>query len=130
MKNEFVTYEQAVKLKGLGFDEKCMSFYAPLEPPRLTCIAFKDGQLDYSKVKNSHKLMGNGRVTAPLKQQVFRWFREKFNIDSHIEKYLSSEDAIEYFFMANDKESVNFDTYEEANFACINYLVSLIEAKN
>ena len=27
MKNEFIPYEQALALKGLGFDEECFSFY-------------------------------------------------------------------------------------------------------
>ena len=75
------------------------------------------------------KLPLNDMHITVCNSMAFRWFREKHEIDSHIEKYLSSEDAIEYFFMANDEESINFETYEEAESACIDKLIEIIKKK-
>ena len=70
MKNEFIPYEQALELKELGFDEPCFG------------KIYADGgseQLSYP-YKNSDQI---GKVTscsAPLYQQVFRWFCEKYDL--------------------------------------------------
>ena len=66
MKKEFVTYEIALELKQLGFDEPCFGYYNsgvknPLE-------------VEYS-IPYDHKEY----LSAPLYQQVFRWFEEKYS---------------------------------------------------
>ena len=65
MEKEFIPYEQALKLKELGFDKECLKRY-------------------YEK-----ELVGNGgyfpnSIKAPLYQQAFRWFREKYRLDGHV----------------------------------------------
>ena len=103
MKEQFVTYEIALKLKELGFDEECLAFYSHEE-------VYPDK--DYNKTdfvllssKTRGELVGHGSVrnflfdwlkdndktsgelstlsnsvTAPLWQQVIDWFREKYDI--------------------------------------------------
>jgi hypothetical protein len=79
MKNEFVTHNQALKLNELGFNEPCLAY-------------FKNGEFEYcwdEFVKNSEIQNVNNEldeyVSAPLKQQVLRWFREKYSLVGLIE---------------------------------------------
>ena len=69
MNKEFVTYKQALTLKELGFDELCLSFYNG---------KFLDST-DYNFNDGTSKDVGLC-INAPLKQQVFRWFREKYGL--------------------------------------------------
>ena len=128
MEKEFVSYDQAVALKELGFDEPCIGWFMKINPLGKEFLP----SIRFEKSLNQAEcsIFGGENCLAPLKQQVFRWFRNKHNIDSHIEKYLSSEDAIEYFFMVSDEksidfESINFESHEEAESACIDKLIVL-----
>ena len=71
MNKEFVTYEQAVALKELGFDEPCLGLY------------HNDKTLYPTQCK-SHEQFHGQVCSAPLYQQAFRWFREKCNLYSEI----------------------------------------------
>ncbi len=69
MKEQFVTYEIAKKLKQKGFAEKCFTFY------------FKTGNIEgHAEVgmgfTNATKAVKN-IVTAPLWQQAIDWLREE-----------------------------------------------------
>ena len=67
MKDLFVTYEQALDLKELGFDEPCLGFYSTL--------------YDLMIMKtNGVKSLFDSECLAPLKQQVFKWFRDKHQL--------------------------------------------------
>jgi hypothetical protein len=71
MKKEFVTYEQALKLKELRFNEKCLGAYIWLNGSKNFQLAFyKDRNINFNTTSNIY-------VSAPLKQQVFSWFRKK-----------------------------------------------------
>ena len=71
MNKEFVSYDLALILKELGFDEPC--------------LAFKDfdHSLEIGDVtKNSS--WSSEIISVPLYQQAFRWLRETYNIDVDI----------------------------------------------
>ncbi len=76
--NEFIPYEQALALKELGFDEFCLAKYQ-----KLSETANYQLQL-LQKERNCNRL--DTAISAPLYQQVFRWFREKYQIDSCIHR--------------------------------------------
>ena len=128
MKEHFVTYEQALALKELGFDEECLAYFNDKE--------FKYC-LEDELVKNS--LMSNSNspifyITIPLKQQVFKFFRDKFNQHSFIE--LVEDDGIKYDYCLyvdkSPEECIDFgdgphNTYEEAENACIDKLIQLFK---
>lgn len=63
MEKEFVTYELAVKLKELGFNEPCFAWY----------VSKKYG-LEFGKVTKEN-LFDEG-VLAPTFSQVFIWFED------------------------------------------------------
>lgn len=76
MKDLFVPYEIALKLKEKGFDESCLRCYDNgklMEFRDFRTIAFTAGEVQ------PENLTG-GLVAAPLYQQVTDWFREKHGI--------------------------------------------------
>ena len=122
MDKEFVTYEQALALKELGFDEECFAFYNG---------KFLDST-DYNFDDDTSKDIGLC-IKVPLKQQVFRWFREKYDLTGLI--HIGSK---EFSFSVNKdghritplKEYLNYNgTYEEAENVCIDKLIELAKQK-
>jgi hypothetical protein len=114
MEKEFVTYEQALAVKELGFDEKCFCYFDNEKELR-TCIGLNNW--------NNHEGFPLF-VSAPLKQQVFRWFREKYGLDGFV---FNSGDN-KYSFNISDNYFLN-TTYEEAENACIDKLIELSKQK-
>ena len=123
---EFILYEQALELKELGFDESCIYRYCIVtkweEPTSEILLQLSDCE---SLEKNL--------VKAPLYQQAFRWFREKYGIVG-IVKFGTQE--FTYNIYNNDaiglltKDSLDFNgTYEEAELACLNNLIEIVKNK-
>jgi hypothetical protein len=76
MEKEFVTYEQALALKELEFDEPCIAFYTH----QGQFIMMRQEEEDkISTWKNSYVPLGR-QYAAPTYQQAFRFFREKYNL--------------------------------------------------
>ena len=115
MKKKFIPYEQALALKELGFDEPCFGYYTGdtmhfvLRP-----LMLRANELE-SYV-----------VTAPLYQQAFRWFREKYNVWCWIEKYSDKENYIYQIPKANFTKIQGYhNTYEEAELECLKKLIEI-----
>jgi hypothetical protein len=113
MEKEFVSYEQAVALKELGFDEECLKYYLQENGEWVVSDDYDGGHF----------------VTAPLKQQVFRWFREKHDLHhviiwdfetNNFDAGLFGELVIPFL-----EEDTILTTYEEAENACIDKLIEL-----
>ena len=73
MKKQFVTYEIALQLNDLNFDEPCFSCYDEKGMFALTIMSLKEFYT------NSEEDTWN--CTAPLWQQVIDWFRDKGDIE-------------------------------------------------
>jgi len=118
MKNEFIPYEQALALKGLGFDELCFGWYNE----RQTLLWFTQDNFWHE--------MDEAECIAPLYQQAFRFFREK-----HVFYINSSANDLFYFvyyYKAGAPHDPNdvfiskvFETYEEAEIACLKKLIEI-----
>jgi hypothetical protein len=140
MNKEFCTYEQALALKELGFDEPCFGCYDEKGVFGLTVMSIKQY---YTNSKED-----TWNCSAPLYQQAFRWFREKYNIHAEITWSPSYEydsgkwsDAIyeitfvdvsytkEWKAEAPDMQRVNGKqlTYEEAEQACLEKLIEIVK---
>lgn len=77
IKEQFVTYEIAVTLKKLGFDEPCLGYFNADEE-------FIYG-INLRMIKYAHRYnKEDDSVLAPLWQQCIDWFREKYDIDIEI----------------------------------------------
>jgi hypothetical protein len=120
MNIEFVTYEQALALKELGFDEPCLASYE---------TAFgRDIDFELGYIINGPK----NYVLSPLKQQVFRWFRENHNWIGGV-RMLSggSNYLVGEFYKDEDNSFMRFrGTYEEIENDCINELIDRIKEQN
>jgi hypothetical protein len=123
MEKEFVTYEQALAVKELGFDDDVLAWYDTENK------LLNTGSL-WQLFKNDDDF-----VLAPLKQQVFKFFREKYewyaNISSWIhEELIGTYHEFEIYGTPNSAHgSIKFKTYEEAENACIDKLIELAKQK-
>lgn len=117
MQKEFVSYELAVKLKALEFDEPCLAYY---EGNELTHGMLNDiGKKRY--------------LQTPLFQQAFRWFRENYEIYYIIEG--SKKFGFQHFIYDDKgsyeiKSEETFKNYEEAELACLTKLIEIVEQQN
>jgi hypothetical protein len=115
MEKEFIPYEQALALKELGFDEECFYLYDS-KIFKSQIISSKNSDFKYVDV-----------VQAPLYQQAFRWFREKYNLFYPI----IQDDIMQYYFSVPNSERLLdttdycYDTYEEAEIECLKKLIEL-----
>ena len=91
MTQEFVPYELAVKLKALGFDEPCFGWFRSTLIPSNFTEYFLETEFGMNESPsdwvNSNFL--DKACSAPLYQQAFRWFREKYDLFTHIEGFYS-----------------------------------------
>ena len=119
MKKEFIPYEQTLELRELGFDEPCFGFY--------------DESLYFPNNENKYGTFCNQKLdvpscSAPLYQQAFRWFREKYKIRFFIQSGMS--DLGEFFkviFPDGEQRNMSYITYEEAELACIKKLIEIVK---
>ena len=134
MEKEFVNYNQALKLKELGFDEPCFGFYQ-LEYGEIRPTMVDDDEqyrlTGYRTCKNSE--IPKHYTSAPTFSQCFRWFREKYNIHSFIIPLIDEVGFVyKYQARVHTKESAveiigEFETYEEAELTCLTKLIEIVE---
>jgi hypothetical protein len=122
MEIEFVPYEQALALKELGFDEPCAACY------------YKkfDNEIGYHKVYRDFNFV-QLTVSAPTYSQAFRWFREKYDLHYQLIPFFSDKEshAVDYYLaLAQHRPPIQVKTYEEAELACIEKLIEIVEQKN
>jgi hypothetical protein len=127
MEKEFVPYEIAFQLKELGFDEPCFGFYENhMLKPTSYINDFNNGTNHNVDFDNVFKV-----ILAPLYQQVFRWFREKYNY--HYEIVLNKNRDLPYTYVVDTPKlylrSPFHKTYEEAQFECLKKLIEIVKNK-
>lgn len=121
MEKEFVTYELALRMKALGFDEPCMGNYFHTKE-----LQTYGG--DISKIKNSEF----GSVTAPTWQSAFEWFLKEYQLHCTITSI--SQESWQWH-ITKPGESLgklydeDFYTPEEAQQACLEKLCEIVEQK-
>jgi hypothetical protein len=67
-------------------------------------------------------------LKAPLYQQAFRWFREKYGLKSSI-SYSMLDDNNWYFQFDKSGIEYGFKTYEEAESECLDKLIEICKTK-
>lgn len=159
MEKEFVPYEIALALKKLGFDEKCITKWCTLSKPRLDasiatlCFGsyekesngydqsqINEGGYAFTGYKNSVKDHSNDVISAPLYQQVFKWFREKYGFVHTIfpaDLSLHEQKRTDYacaLYLNNPIEIIQikrrFSNYYDAELACLEKLIEIVELKS
>ena len=129
IKNEFTPYEQALALKELGFEETCFAFYNNAEAN------------PYIKqdLNDELKEIYTGDFEAPLYQQAFRWFKEKYGLMSCITPCSDGE----YIFTLYDlnkcdlevfvedieimESEDSYEFFEEAELECLKKLIEIVK---
>ena len=140
MEKEFVPYNLAKQIKQLGFKQECFGYYIDVEM----------GKSIFNKNIVSDD-QGGYFTLAPTFSQVFRWFREKY--DLVIEPcvpfqrlYSTEEDHFEILefgyriysfdqYRGGLRDKIEWDGYdnsneEEAELECLKKLIEIVTNKN
>ena len=126
MQNQFIPYEQALELKALGFNEECIASYT--ETFRFDVL--EQNGIMWHTVTNEKLKEYEKACTVPLYQQAFRWFREKHKITSSVRAHFAEEFFYEiYVDIMEERTSNSFNTYEEAELACLKKLIEIVKNK-
>lgn len=121
MEDQFVPYELAVKLKELGFKEKCFPYIMTLNfKSKAPEVNYRKGIKDHNSDSIYHTW-----ISAPLWQQAFDWFRTKYNLGYSIhpitlDAFVTNINNAELFMLENN------DSYAKAKLACLEKLIELI----
>lgn len=91
MKEQFVPYNLALKLKELGFDEMCIAFYN--EKTELRLVSQKSHKISMRIMRN-RSLRNEAKCTAPLWQQAFDWMLDKVNPNINDGRYSIEKDNV------------------------------------
>jgi hypothetical protein len=138
MEKEFIPYEQALALKELGFDEPCCANMFDYTKPHINTDVpnrIRYFMPNYSENFNKEYDFGvvghkDIFVSIPIYQQAFRWFREKYQIDSWIYPNLNG-----LYSVSNVRRGVGlgkvseYQTYEEAELECLKKLIEIVKNK-
>jgi hypothetical protein len=126
MEKEFVTYELALRLKALGFDEPCLAYW---DNHKLFII---DRNSERIQKNSNYKDIFEGIISAPTYSQAFRWFREKYDLHHVIHQFTFKKGTDEEYLAEVAKADDTFSecrTYEDAEVACLEKLIEIIEEK-
>jgi hypothetical protein len=124
MEKEFIPYAEALALKELGFNQKCLGQYNISQGDKWIFSIDLSGEGQYP--------LTSPACITPLYQQAFRWFREKYSYQSFISPsneltYLAYDFTLKGF--DGYFKSKQFKTYEEAELACLEKLIEIVESK-
>ena len=116
MNKEFIPHEQALELKELGFNEECAAHYLDVDDLELKWEIYRN--LSFNT---------NNCLQAPLYQQAFRFFREKYECSYSIGRtndvviHIPINNYTTTFVLQKNK------TYEEAELECLIKLIELVK---
>jgi hypothetical protein len=130
MEKEVVPYEESLALAQIGFVQSCWHAYHDLTFP---------SKEDKHKLETVHNLTSYTEscvyqyvnpVLAPTYSQCFRWFREKHNLfgQVNIHTYFIYNISNGDFKMVKEYDKL-FETYEEAELACLKKLIEIVKEK-
>ena len=121
LEKEFVPFTESLELKELGFNEPCFGYYN-----------YNGSHFFKFKPRTDDKNL----TKAPLYQQAFRWFREKYKLHIEIRSYTARfftiviqecKDIVKYIEYGGI--NLKFNTYEEAELACLKKLIEIVKNK-
>ena len=107
MEKEFLPYQESLELKELGFKEKCAAHYIDVDDLELKWRIYRN--LSFNT---------NNCVQAPLYQQAFRFFREKYDF-----RYSIGNTNISVVHYGTTQLLQNNATYEDAELATIRFFI-------
>jgi hypothetical protein len=136
MEKEFIPYEQALALKELGFDEPCLASWTYKTKERIPTL-YGCGALLFDTDGLITNQTEDVICSAPLYQQAFRWFREKYHIIGEV-KFKGGKttktawyDYVIYSEIDWNNENPNeqWKKHEEAELECLKKLIEIVKNK-
>ena len=128
----FIPYELALELKKLGFDEPCFAFYGLSRDDYKTIrlSIFQNLKTDY--LPDIHHL--DVTCDAPLYQQAFRFFREKYMLSGEIYIFKNiwnfDIEDISNSIQLYTSDIMCYNSYEEAELACLVKLIDIAKKQS
>ncbi len=113
MEKDIIPHEQVLILKEIGFDEPCFGYY--------------DEDKYFFTVREQDDI-DDDWIQAPIYSQAFRWFREKHNLYPIIDLFVGVKGVLKFFYKL-PMHSETFNTYEEAELACLIKLIEIVKNK-
>ena len=143
MKKEFVPYKQALELKQLGFDGDCFAIwsgfdeinFSTTDKVRLYSSEFRINDTQSATFYTNDFNSSSRRVSAPTFTQIFRWFREKYNLWNIIyprdgwNYTIQQIDNIPSVF-GESYHNTEMKTYEDAELECLKKLIEIVKEQN
>ena len=120
---EFIPYQEALELKQLGFNEPCFTYYKNDQPSDFLELV-KNSEIE--NVNNEP----DDYISAPTYSQAFRWFREKHDLCANVARYEDEEENNFLYYIDDDDIEEEFNTYEEAELACLKKLIEIVNGGN
>ena len=117
MEKEFVPYKLALRMKALGFDFIVIA-WSDVYTNHIIFMS-PDNWCDMNKHKEC--------ISRPTFSQCFRWFREKHNLHCAVNTHTSSTNQLTYICSLEFGKKL---TYEEAELACLEKLIEIVESKS
>ena len=133
MKEQFIPYELALELKELGFNEGVLAQY---RVDGYLCWGKDDCSLgsDISDEDYKNNCFSEFGCRAPLWQQAFRFFREKYGLHYIICKNIQMDGygyrEVILIPCTEENENTIFKTYEEARLECLKKLIEIAKEQN
>ena len=117
IESNFVPYQIALDMKSIGFDEPCLGLY-------------HNDKTFYPTQCKSHEQYYGQVCSAPLFQQAFRFFREKYELIHWLNDGGLIPKNQWYFTIRHKNEILPFNwvedtTYEHAEQECLNKLIQI-----
>jgi hypothetical protein len=123
---DFTQYQEALEFKQLGFDEPCLANYYTLDGKTWKHADNRD----YDFLDEFYNIGSKFTISAPTYSQAFRWFRKECGLESYIRANLFVDVPKTYQFYIDDNiDDVWYDTYEEAEIACLKKLIEIVKEK-
>ena len=128
MKELFIPYTEALALKELGFDGKCLAAYTNRGKFHQTSSDYWDNDsIKMIKEYTTIKL----KVLAPLYQQAFKWFRDKYKLSGTPQYFTGGYYCYTINDMKDTKKSnrlfTEFETYKQAELECLRKLIEIVK---
>lgn len=135
MKEDFVSFELAVKLREKGFRNKCVAHYAKFADGNVLYFNVNDHKYRDSIFKSFNRYGLIGMIDAPTIAQVLKWLREEKGMHVRLEPYASKQTPNKVIWcwtvrynsdgstMAEAEALDIYHTYEEAALASITYIL-------
>lgn len=116
---EFLPFVEAKTLKESGFNERCLACYMFETQPNF--------KWELHHAVNTNKYLHI--ISAPLYNQAFDFFREKYNLYPYIHHSIVSNNARQctYSIISDTYDNMTSDniygSYEEAQLKCVQHLI-------